>query len=109
MREIADETIDCAMKHLRDDEDCHTVILYGSRARGDAGPDSDYDLIGFRDRDGPPLRETGLRYGGVIDISHQYYESRNHSIDNNINNLSFISTFVTIASDQSVVTNVYQK
>jgi hypothetical protein len=27
---------------------CHTVILYGSRARGDESSDSDYDLAGFR-------------------------------------------------------------
>jgi hypothetical protein len=27
---------------------CHTVILYGSRARGDESSESDYDLAGFR-------------------------------------------------------------
>ncbi len=34
---------------LRGEHGCHTVILYGSRARGDAGPESDYDLLGVRD------------------------------------------------------------
>jgi uncharacterized protein len=28
---------------------CHTIILYGSRARGDATPESDYDLLGIRE------------------------------------------------------------
>ncbi len=28
---------------------CHTMILYGSYARGDHGPESDLDLAGFRD------------------------------------------------------------
>lgn len=27
---------------------CHTVVLYGSRARGDEGPGSDVDLLGVR-------------------------------------------------------------
>jgi hypothetical protein len=30
---------------------CHTWILYGSRARGDAHPTSDIDLLGIRDAD----------------------------------------------------------
>jgi predicted nucleotidyltransferase len=32
---------------LRTRHGCHTVILYGSRAGGDARPESDYDLAGF--------------------------------------------------------------
>jgi hypothetical protein len=33
------------------------VILYGSRARGDARPDSDWDALGIRD-DGPAVRDA---------------------------------------------------
>lgn len=32
---------------LRTHHGCHTAILYGSRAGGDARPDSDYDIAGF--------------------------------------------------------------
>ena len=53
---------------LESEEGCHTIILYGSRARGDAGPDSDYDIIGFRDREGPSVRETGVRDDALLDV-----------------------------------------
>jgi hypothetical protein len=36
------------VRELKTKHRCHTVILYGSRARGDATAASDYDLIGFR-------------------------------------------------------------
>ena len=45
---------------------CHTVILYGSRARGAATPASDYDLIGLWDRPGT-LRIAHVRHGGYLD------------------------------------------
>lgn len=38
--EIADELVRV--------HQCHTVVLYGSRARGDDGPGSDVDLLGVR-------------------------------------------------------------
>jgi Nucleotidyltransferase domain len=60
--------LDRLVGRLEGEEGCHTIILYGSRARGDAGPDSDYDLIGFRDRAGLPARETGVRDGILLDV-----------------------------------------
>jgi hypothetical protein len=63
-----DPVLDRLVARLGGEEGCHTIILYGSRARGDAGLDSDYDLIGFRDREGPPTRETGLRDGALLDV-----------------------------------------
>lgn len=45
---------------------CHTVILYGSRARGEARPDSDFDLLLVR-RGGPHEREVRDIEGLAID------------------------------------------
>lgn len=63
-----DPVLDRLVARLEGVEGCRVIILYGSRARGDAGPDSDYDLIGFRDREGPPVRETGMRDGALLDV-----------------------------------------
>jgi predicted nucleotidyltransferase len=41
-----------AVEELCNRHHCHTVILYGSRARGDFTPESDYDLLGIRDSGG---------------------------------------------------------
>ena len=52
-----------------------TVILFGSYARGDAGPDSDYDLLVIVDDDVPPERlswqsryEARKSYHRAVDI-----------------------------------------
>ncbi len=47
--------------------DCHTIILYGSRARGDASEASDYDILAIRDA-GPSLRDARLWQGVYLDI-----------------------------------------
>lgn len=51
---------------LRGDHGCHTVILYGSRARGDAGPESDYDLLGVREG-GESKRDARWIEGAYLD------------------------------------------
>lgn len=45
---------------------CHTSILYGSRARGDATPQSDIDLICIRE-DGPAIRDVYIVDGTYVD------------------------------------------
>ena len=45
---------------------CHTTILYGSHARGDATLQSDVDLIGIRE-DGPAVRDARVVDGIYID------------------------------------------
>lgn len=46
---------------------CHTVILYGSRARGEATPLSDYDLMGVR-KNGKKFRLAEKREGKYLDL-----------------------------------------
>lgn len=63
-----DPLIDALLDRLQRDEACHSIILYGSRARGDATAESDYDVIAFRDREGPVVRETGRWRGALMDL-----------------------------------------
>jgi hypothetical protein len=45
---------------------CHTAVLYGSRARGDATAASDWDAAGFRD-EGPAERDARPFLGTSLD------------------------------------------
>jgi len=65
---MQDDILDALCERLAVEHECHTIILYGSRARGDAEPDSDYDLIGFRDGTEPVRRETGHWRGALLDV-----------------------------------------
>jgi predicted nucleotidyltransferase len=59
---------------LRGRHGCHTAILYGSWAAGDAGPASDYDVAGFRNS--PSVeRIAGKWRGSYLDL-FVYPESR---------------------------------
>jgi predicted nucleotidyltransferase len=62
------------------------IYLFGSKARGDEGPDSDYDLLVVVPDDAPPerkrsrlayevLRGTGTA-ADVLVCSHSYFEPR---------------------------------
>jgi uncharacterized protein len=61
-RQVPPELLDPVVAYFRPQR----VILFGSTARGDAGPDSDIDLLVIVDDDTPPEKVT-LRAG---------YESR---------------------------------
>lgn len=58
---------------------CHTVIVYGSQARGDATPESDIDLLCIR-AEGPPVRDARTEDGIFID-AFVYPESALASVD----------------------------
>ena len=64
------------------------IYLFGSMARGDAGPDSDYDVLVVVPDDVPPerkhsrlaseaLRGTGVA-ADVLVCTHSYFEARRH-------------------------------
>ena len=50
---------------------CHTAILYGSRARGDATGESDVDLLLLREQ-GPSIRDAYLDGGDYVDAFIQH-------------------------------------
>jgi predicted nucleotidyltransferase len=64
------------------------IHLFGSMARGDAGPDSDYDLLMVVPDDAPPeRRRSRLAYqvlrgtataADVLVCTHSYFEARRH-------------------------------
>ena len=64
------------------------IYLFGSAARGDGGPDSDYDLLVVVPDDAPPQRKRSrLAYevlwgtGKAADVlvcTHSYFEARRH-------------------------------
>ncbi len=61
-----DRILDRAVSDIVAQHRCHSVVLYGSRARGDWTDESDYDLIGFRD-EGEKRRDARLIDGKFID------------------------------------------
>lgn len=65
---MQDQLVDGLRDRLIAEHNCHTIILYGSRARGDAGSDSDYDAIGFRDGEAETRRVTGRWRGVLLDV-----------------------------------------
>ncbi|MCS5711884.1 GNAT family N-acetyltransferase [Candidatus Berkiella aquae] len=54
------------VEYLKTQYDCHTIILYGSRARGDATIASDYDMLAIRD-EGQMEREGRQFEGAFLD------------------------------------------
>jgi predicted nucleotidyltransferase len=63
---MKDRILDIAIDELVKKHGCHTVILYGSRGRGDWTEESDYDLVGFRE-DGEKFRDARLIDGSYLD------------------------------------------
>jgi uncharacterized protein len=57
---------DGLVAHLADRHGCTTVLLYGSTARGEDGPESDLDVLGFRDADGHENDTSGFQ-GRLLD------------------------------------------
>jgi uncharacterized protein len=78
------------LRHLVRVYEPESVYLFGSQARGDAGPDSDYDLLLVVPDDAPPeRRRSRLAYemlwaahvSGAVDTlvcTRSYFEARRH-------------------------------
>lgn len=62
-----DPVLSAIVDHLRTKYRCHTVILYGSRARGEETATSDYDVAGIRAR-GAKTRQAGKVDGAYWDL-----------------------------------------
>ena len=84
---LADQSLAEAVRRLRDAYAPERIYLFGSRARGDDGPDSDYDLlVVVPDSVAPEARASRIRYQalrgtGIADVvvcSHGYFEARVH-------------------------------
>ena len=78
------------LRRLREAYEPERVYLFGSRARGEAGPDSDYDLLLVVPDDAPAerrdstlayraLRGTGVG-ADVIVWPHSRFEARKHVV-----------------------------
>jgi uncharacterized protein len=83
---VSDPTLAELLRRLVPAYQPERVYLFGSRARGDAGPDSDYDLLLVVADDAPPerrrsrlayevLRGTGVA-ADVLVWTKQAFESR---------------------------------
>jgi predicted nucleotidyltransferase len=57
-----DRTLREIVSRLVDAVDPEKLILFGSRATGRGGPDSDYDVLIVKSEDNPALRRTGPLY-----------------------------------------------
>ncbi|MFZ0887457.1 MAG: nucleotidyltransferase domain-containing protein [Candidatus Binataceae bacterium] len=85
-----DGTLAEIVRRLADAYQPRAIYLFGSKARGDAGPDSDYDLLLVVPDDAPPeRRRSRLAYEtlwraaatGAVDVlicTRSYFDARRH-------------------------------
>ena len=66
-KKINDDLLEEIQHEIISKYDCHTIILYGSRARGEASTTSDYDIIAIREK-GEFERDCRLYKGFYLDI-----------------------------------------
>lgn len=64
---IYDPLLDKIQQELVNNYKCHTIILYGSRARGDNAETSDYDIVALREK-GDLERDCRFIDGVYLDI-----------------------------------------
>lgn len=79
---MTEPTLQQIIDHLRAKHGCHTFILYGSRARGDFTPSSDYDILCIRSS-GASIRDTRLIQGFYLD-AFIYPEEQARKVDESL-------------------------
>lgn len=67
MIEMKDRRLLNIVYEIKEKYSCHTIILYGSRARGDSTETSDYDIIAIRET-GELMRDGHLFEGAYLDV-----------------------------------------
>ena len=67
-RTAPDEVIRTLIERIPDLFRVHKVILFGSRAAGDAGPDSDYDFLIVAETDLRPAERAAIVYRVLRDV-----------------------------------------
>ncbi|MBP8952465.1 MAG: nucleotidyltransferase domain-containing protein [Armatimonadetes bacterium] len=60
--------LDEIVRRIREAVDPDKIILFGSRARGDAGPDSDYDILIIAPSDQPRWRRSAPLYSTLAGL-----------------------------------------
>lgn len=63
-----DEVLAEIVRRIVETADPDKVILFGSRARGEGGPHSDYDILVVKDSDQPQYRRTVPLYVALRDV-----------------------------------------
>ncbi|MGD2206098.1 MAG: nucleotidyltransferase domain-containing protein [Anaerolineae bacterium] len=66
------EALDAFVQRLysQHKEHVRSLVLFGSKARGDAGPDSDVDLLARLTNDDPYLRSTVRRLAARVSLEY---------------------------------------
>lgn len=77
---LKDPIMRTAVAWLVTHKNCHTVLLFGSHARGDATKNSDYDLVGIKSN-GPHERIGKKKNGAFLDI-HIFNTAHLRRLDN---------------------------
>jgi predicted nucleotidyltransferase len=63
-----DAVLQYCLDELKGRHACHAVLLYGSHARGDATPASDFDLVGFSERASSKTRDARVHLDRYLDL-----------------------------------------
>ena len=65
---MADVILEQVVARIRDAAQPDRIILFGSRARGSARADSDYDLLVIKESDEPRYRRAASLYTKLADL-----------------------------------------